>query len=588
LISKEWPETLPSDCGATSSDNIVKLLGWRSRNQPDQHAYTFLKSGDVPEETLTWAELDQQVRCLAACLQAMDAEGKPVLLVLPQGLDYVRAFFACLCAGAIAVPIYPPVRKSQAERIRGVVRDAGARVIVSTTHFVEMIREEIGRSPEMTGLQWLEIDRSELPRASEWRAPEITPDRLALLQYTSGSVGAPKGVMVSHRNILSNEAMIASAFENDERTVVGGWLPFFHDMGLIYQILHPLYLGVPAYLMSPMAFLQKPVRWLRAISHYGITVTGAPNFAYDLCVREIAAEEKRSLDLSCWRVAFNGAEPVRSETLHRFAEAFRECGFHPEALHPCYGMAETTLIATGGRPYSLPVEYRVSPGALGEDRAVPADSEERKPVTLVGCGHTLPGETVRIVHPETRSTCALGEVGEIWIAGPHVALGYWNAPEATSETFHACTSDTGEGPFLRTGDLGFLREDGELFVTGRRKELIIIRGRNYLPADVEQTVERSCPELAANGVAAFSIPTEDGEALAIVAEVRKEAAREVDPAALARSVARAVLLQHELQAREIALIRRGTLPRTTSGKIQRQACKAQLCAGTLRLLGGAR
>jgi 8-amino-7-oxononanoate synthase/acyl carrier protein len=402
-----------------------------------------------------------------------------------------------------------------------------------------------------------------------------------MLQYTSGSTGTPKGVMLTHANLMHNVQLICHAFEPSRQGVGLSWLPTYHDMGLVGGVLFAMFYGRPSVLMSPMAFLQKPIRWLRGITKYRVSISGGPNFAYDLCTDKITDDQLAGLDLSTWEVAFNGAEPVRADTLRRFTERFAPYGFKPEVHYPCYGMAETTLIVTGSYKGCPKVVRAFDGRQLDAGRVVPVPADHPGARWLVGCGHVLPDEVVRIVDPETCRSLPADRVGEIWVQSPSVAQGYWNNAEATQATFRAHLSDTGQGPFLRTGDLGFL-QDGELFVTGRIKDLIIIRGVNRYPQDVEQTVERASERIVSQGVAAFAVEQAQRERLVVVAEV--ERTRRDDWSDVIAAVRRAVTAEHELPPDAVVLVRFGSIPKTSSGKIQRHACRDDFLHGRLQVI----
>jgi amino acid adenylation domain-containing protein len=566
------------------ASSLVELLRWRARHQGERGAYTFL-DGETRELNLTYGELDRRARAIGALLQDLGASGRPALLLYPAGPDYVAAFFGCLYGNTTAVPAYPPRSQRSMPRIRTIVTDAQATVVLTTRAIYAKLERQLAELPDLAALTWRTSDEIDLALAEAWRDPRVTRDTLAFLQYTSGSTAAPKGVMVSHGNLLHNEELIKRACEHHSETPCVSWLPLYHDLGLIGNLIQSLYIGAPCTLMSPVAFLQRPIRWLEAITRYRAHTSGGPNFAYDLCVRKIAPEERERLDLSSWQVAFNGAEPVRWETLERFAEAFAPYGFRREAFFPCYGMAETTLIVSGGGKRQAPVVERLRASELERHRAVSAAGADARP--LVGCGHALDDLRVAIVHPQTLLECAPDEVGEIWVAGPSVCQGYWNRPEETAATFGATLADSGEGPFLRTGDLGFLH-DGELFITGRLKDLIIVRGQNHYPQDVEATVETCHAALRPGCGAAFSLAADDGgdERLVVVQElsrqVREPAPEEVDE--IAGAVRRALAEEHELKLHALVLIRQGTLPKTTSGKIQRRKCRQDFLAGELQVV----
>jgi len=563
---------------------LVDILHSRALDQPDKKAFTFLLDGETEEISLTYLELDLHARAIATRLQDLGASGERALLIYPPGLEFIAAFFGCLYAGVVAVPAYPPRRNQSLSRLQSIVEDAGATIALTTKTVLSNVERQFTQSPNLQALHWVATDNIASDLAQAWLQPAISSDTLAFLQYTSGSTGTPKGVMVTHANLLHNELMIQQAMQHTEKTIFAGWLPLFHDMGLIGNVLQPLYLGTPCILMSPVAFLQRPLRWLQAISRYKATTSGGPNFAYELCVSKITNEQRETLDLSSWEVAFNGAEPVRVETLERFATAFEPCGFRREAFYPCYGMAETTLLVSGGLKAALPVIKTVQGEALEEHRVVSASGENEEVRTLVGCGQTLLEQQIVIAHPDTLTPCPPNEVGEIWVWGNSVAQGYWNRPEETQATFRAYLAGTGEGPFLRTGDLGFL-QDGELFVTGRLKDLIIIRGRNHYPQDIELTVEQSHPVLQQGCTAAFSVEVNGQERLVVACEVERTSRRNLDVDAIGKSISQAVIEQHELEVYAILLLKTGSIPKTSSGKIQRRACRAGFLAGNLDVVG---
>jgi acyl-CoA synthetase (AMP-forming)/AMP-acid ligase II len=424
---------------------LVDLVGHRARCQPDDIAFTFLVDGENQQVHLTNAELDRQARAIGAWLESLDLVGQRALLLYPPGLEFVAAFFGCLYAGVTAVPVYPPRRNRSLARIQAIADDAEARVALTTDLVVKRVEPLIDETPHLKALTWLTTDHVPQGMDQRWERPDIHTDTVAFLQYTSGSTGTPKGVVLNHGNLLHNSALIAYAFEHTRSGTGVFWLPSYHDMGLIGGILQPLYVGRPNILMSPVAFLQKPYRWLSAITRFGATTSGGPNFAYDLCVRKITDEQKATLDLSTWQVAFNGAEPVREDTIERFCEAFAPCGFRREAFYPCFGMAEATLIVSGGYVKKPPVIRWFDAEALALHRVVPAEPHAPGARALVGCGENLPDQKIVIADPETRRQCPPDRVGEIWVRGPSIATGYWNQPEATEATFRERLEDTGEG-----------------------------------------------------------------------------------------------------------------------------------------------
>ena len=564
---------------------LVELLRWRAFNQPKQQAYTFLLDGEAEEQWLTYGELDRQARAVAALLQHYPTKGARALLLYPPGLDYIAAFFGCLYAGITAAPAHPPQFNRSMRRLQSIASDAQATLVLTTTSLLPNLERWLTDSPELKIATLIATDDTVAGMEDNWQEPLITRDTLAFLQYTSGSTAAPKGVMVSHANLMHNERLIRCAFEHQpQSTRVVGWLPLYHDMGLIGNVLQPLYVGAPCILMAPVAFLQKPCRWLEAISRYQATTSGGPNFAYDLCVRRVSAQQRETLDLSGWTVAFNGSEPIRYETLERFAAAFEPCGFRREAFYPCYGMAETTLIVSGGCKASPPVLQTVQRTSLEQNQVIPNPSKGDDGYTLVSSGRPLANLQIVIAHPKRLTRCADDEIGEIWVAGASIAQGYWRRPKATETVFKAYLADTGEGPFLRTGDLGFLKE-GELYVTGRLKDLIIIRGRNHYPQDIELTVEQSHPALRSGCGAAFSVDKNASEQLVVVQELERSALRRANADQVIGAIRQAVTEQHELQVYAVLLLKTGSIPKTSSGKIQRYACRAGFLDGGLAIVG---
>ncbi|MEG4277135.1 amino acid adenylation domain-containing protein [Microcoleus sp. MON1_C1] len=566
-----------------SCTNLVELLKNRALHQPEQK-YTFLLDGKTETASLTYRELDAIARSHAVRLQTLGVTGERALLLFPPGLDYLAAFFGCLYAKVIPVPLYPPKLKRNLAKISAIAKDAGATFAIAPARHLENLEQLCEQAPELKGLHWLTAEALG-DDGEKWQQPPIHPDEVAYLQYTSGSTSTPKGVMVSHANVLYNIEYIHRGFHHDAESVAVTWLPPFHDMGLIDGLLKPLYLGIPSYFMPPAAFIQNPMCWLEAISRYKATHSGGPNFAYDLCaskISKILGDGQKMLDLSSWRVAYNGAEPIHKETLERFTKAFEPCGFHADAFCPAYGMAETTLkiatVRSGATPTFLPVDA----GALENNHIVEVVEGEGGARTLVGCGFPEFGTKVAIVNPESLTQCQRQEVGEIWVAGETVARGYWNRPEETEKTFQAYVSDTSEGPFLRTGDLGFLR-DGELFITGRLKDLIIIRGRNLYPQDIERTAERSHPSLRQGAIAAFSVEVAGEEQLVIVQELQSRKAPD-NAEEIISAIRSSIAQEYEVQVYGVVLIKPGSIPKTTSGKIQRRAAYADFLADNLEVV----
>jgi amino acid adenylation domain-containing protein len=564
--------------------SIVDVLQVRAAERSDRIAYRFLADGEVESSQVTYAQQDAAARAIAANLLERKAAGERALLLYRPSLDFISAFLGCLYAGVIPVPLYPPGSNRSLPRLSAVAADAQPRFILTMAASLSTIQNWVALMPGGNGIQVIATDQIAAENADDWVRPAINSGSLAFLQYTSGSTSAPKGVMVTHGNLLHNQKMISRAFAQSESSVIVSWLPLYHDMGLIGGVLQPLYLGAECILMSPLAFVQKPIRWLQAITKYRASTSGGPNFSYDLCASKIMEAEREDLDLSSWNVAFNGAEPVRAETLKRFSRAFAVCGFREEAFYPCYGLAEATLFVSGGIPGALPRIHSVDPQSLQQGNAIAAAGKDTK--KLVSCGRAWEEQQLLIVDPERATICADGEIGEIWVCGPSVAQGYWNRPKETARDFQVVLSgEAGQArarQFLRTGDLGFFYE-GELLITGRIKDLIIVRGRNYYPQDLELTAERTHAVLRPGCGAAFSIENGHDERVVLVQEI-EVASPVADLQAIAEGVRGAISQEHELALHDVVLIKAGTIPKTSSGKIQRHACKAKYLKNELHVI----
>jgi acyl-CoA synthetase (AMP-forming)/AMP-acid ligase II len=484
----------------------------------------------------------------------------------------------------VAVPMMIPRRDSRRDASRAILADCTPRFVMAPRALIEASRPDLRERFAGTGIEW--VFPEEIPAAADDGAPPARPQRgdIAFLQYTSGSTAAPKGVMVGHGNLIANSEMIRIAFANTRRSTYVSWVPLYHDMGLIVNVLQSLYVGALCVLMAPAAFLQRPLDWLRAIGEFRAEVAGGPNFAFDHCVARYRAGEMAGIDLSCWKLAFNGAEPVRADTLARFAATFAPHGFAATTPYPAYGMAEATLLISGGRRGAGPVLRRVSRQALQQNRVAPPAREEDAQL-LVGCGRPLAGEDLAIVDPQSGRRCAAGEIGEIWVRGPHVAQGYWHNPEATRASFAGRIAGEDFSAWLKTGDLGFLDAAGEVFITGRIKDLIIIRGVNHYPQDIEHTAETCHPALRRHGAAAFGVNDATGEErLVVVQEVERGFRHRLDPREIAATIRAAIIREHDLAPYRIVLIRPGTLPQTTSGKIQRGLARTLWLAGALEVI----
>lgn len=545
------------------------VLRRHAQKQPERIAYTFLNDGeDEVREPITYAELDRRARAVGSRLQAMARHGDRALLLLPPGLDYVVAFMACLYAGITAVPAYPPRNARNLPRVRAIVQDSHAVVVLTVTADEVRLRALTDEIEDMPPLRWVAVDAVPTDEHTLWRPSGSDDETLAFLQYTSGSTGVPKGVMVSHANLLHNSERIHRFFQLNDASVCASWLPPYHDMGLIGGILQPLYAGVTGHLMAPVTFLQRPLRWFEMISRERATHSGGPDFAFDLCARRISSDQCEGLDLSSWRVAYNGAEPVRAGTLDRFAAVFAGTGFRREFFLPCYGLAEATLLVTGTPGV---VTCDVDPAAQEQGRLEASTADNAR--TLVACGPI--DDSVAVVDPATSQPCAEGIVGEIWVDNPGVARGYWQRPEESAAAFGARTAD-GRGPWMRTGDLGAVH-DGLLYVTGRIKDLVILAGRNLYPTDIEVVAQACGDELRQGFGVAFSIEHEGQERLVVLQEL--DFRRKVDAQEMSQRIAGRIAAVFEAVPYSVRLLKTGSLPVTSSGKLRRRDARAMYLAG---------
>lgn len=571
--------------------SLVELLRYRAQHQPQQLAYQFLEDGKKEAAAYTYGELDSQARAIAASLQQAQAKGQRALLLYPQGVEVMAAFCGCLYAGVIAIPVPPPDAgrmKRALPRLREIVKDAAASYVLTTQRIIDLFQsdragEGAADFPEFDTMTWIDTEVVDLALGDQWQDPQVDKDVLAYLQYTSGSTSVPKGVMLSHYNLMHHSDYLqrACGYTPDGATVT--WMPYFHDYGLVEGLIQPLYTGMPCYIMSPLAFVKRPQRWLEAITKYRATHSQAPNFAYDQCVRRIKPAKRQGLDLSSWRAAGNAAEPINPRVMREFAEAYAPHGFQWTTFAPAYGLAEATLLVSSKAVGTEPVILPLDADALEQGRValVKGDSSQRD---TVSCGHLVCETEVAIAHPDTLVRCAPDTVGEIWVADPGVASGYWQRPEVSAETFQARLKDEpAAGPYLRTGDLGFLK-DGQLYITGRIKDLIIIRGTNHYPQDIEWTVQQVSPALRPDYGAAFSIIEEGEEKLVVVQEVERQHQLELPTEEVLADLRQAISEVHELQVHAIALVKSGNVLKTSSGKIQRRACRARFLEGTLEVI----
>lgn len=566
-----------------SARTLADFFRYRCRETPSQLAYASIRDNLEIECQLTYGELEQAVDSLVGYLVRRVQPGARVLLLYPPGIDVVIAFWACICAGLVPVPAPPldPVRRKHSlPRLHAIIEDAQVALVLTTSGLAEA-SSDLPIVEGRSRAEWLATDRSFDPGGTV-TMPQLNDSSLAYLQYTSGSTASPRGVMISHRNILAQCKALQEVAGVDFKSRSLCWLPYFHDYGLVHGIIAPFYAGIPAYLMSPLTFLRRPLRWLEAIDRFGITHSGAPNFAYESCIKALSQQKDWTAHLQRWVVASCGAEPIHAETINEFTEAFHVHGFAGEAFSPAYGLAEFTLVVTTKRLGQEPLVLPVADDALAAHRVLQVSSGVEGARRLVGCGPPLPDTTVRIVDPVTLAGCAADQVGEIWVAGPCTSQGYWNHDADQDVSFRALLSGDTQRTFMRTGDMGFLH-DGELFVTGRLKDLIILHGRNLYPHDIERTVERSHPGLRINGGAAFSVQEGREELLVVLQELERTAI--VDVEAMAIAIRQAVMEVHEAVVSSVVLVRSGGLPKTSSGKIQRRASKDAFQSKTLPIIG---
>jgi len=564
----------------------VEVLQHRANEEPDKKAFIYLDQGEVEVDSLTYSELDQQARQIAAHLQAKHEPGERAFLLFPSGLDFVRAMYGCLYAGIIPIPSNPPRLNRPADRLEAIVKDAQASFALTDTDFLKdlPLREE--KIPLLKNLEWIDLTSIGYDPGLSWQEPKLNKENLAFIQYTSGSTASPKGVLITFGNLYYNRNVLFAnrSVEDREKSVTLNWVPMFHDMGLITGLFQSIYDRSQSIMMSPVAFLQRPARWLEAITKYKATASGGPNFSFELCMNKITLEERKSLDLSSWVIPFNSAEPIRAETQIRFTQEFAPYGFKHEAFLPCYGLAEATLLVSAYIGEKKPITYNVERSALEEGKIKAVDVKKTNTTQeLVSCGPPLLEIQIAIVNPKTLKRSPKDEVGEIWISGDNITKGYWNRPEDTKKLCQAFIEDTGEGPFLRTGDFGFMH-GGHLYVTGRLKDMIIVRGRNYYPQDVELTVQASHPALQKGAGAAFAIMVDDLEHLVIVQEVKRTYRNKIDVDEVSKAIRFAVAEAHGIRAHAIVFIHPYSIPKTSSGKLMRNETRAQYLDKNLKII----
>jgi amino acid adenylation domain-containing protein len=572
------PDSVANLAARTLNDRMASI----AESEPERAAFTFLSADAQGESHWSYGKLHSEAMRVAGWLREVGAIGKPVLLLLPTGLDYLAAFFGCLYAGAVAVPAYPPRRREKLNRLREMINDCQATFVLTNRNIRSHVANYGEPIADLQNLNWLVLEDCVLETAAAWRNTSIAEGDIAFLQYTSGSTCRPKGVAVSHANLMAMQQMIQIAMKHSSKTVVASWLPPYHDMGLIGDILQPIYVGGRCVLMAPQSFLQRPIAWLEAISRFRATTSGAPNFAYDLCASKCSLEAISKLDLSCWTVAYNGSEPISAAVLDRFAEKFSSSGFRRESLYPCYGLAEATLMVASSAVGQAPLTRVIDGDAVErQQRVVTFDRVGRK-TTIVSSGRPVAGQLVKIVDPEKLTLCDPESVGEIWVSGPNVVQSYWGKEQLSQTTLRASLAVDDGMRYLRTGDLGVLLE-GELFVMGRLKDLIILRGRNYHPQDIEATVRESCGLVAPGSVAAFAIVESGEEQLAVAVEAKRQLRTDTEIQTLIEHVRTAIARDHDIVPFAVAVVAPGGIPKTTSGKLQRKACSELFNEGRLEL-----
>ncbi|MGC1331024.1 amino acid adenylation domain-containing protein [Pseudomonas sp.] len=550
------------------ASSLVESLQQRAALTPDREALRFLVDGEEAFEALSYRQLAQRAQAIAVWLRQQAGLGERAVLLFPSGLDYVASFYGCLYAGVIAVPAYPPesTRSQHLQRLQSIIEDAQPKVILTDSTVAGLLGDSIGAQVNV-----LAVDQVPADLAADWRTPVLVADDIAFLQYTSGSTSRPKGVQVSHANLMANERLIARGFGIHPQDVLVSWLPLYHDMGLIGGLLQPIYSGVPCVLMSPRHFLERPVRWLQAMTRYQGTLSGGPDFAYRLCTERVADSALAQLDLRHWQLAYSGSEPIRRETLQGFAQRFAPCGFTQRAYFACYGLAEATLFVTGSqRGHGIAVDEFDSQ-ALADNRLLPGIGSP-----LVDCGSAQPEHQVRICEVQSGQPLADGQVGEIWAAGASIAKGYWRNQDASEHAFVQADGRT----WLRTGDLGSLQQ-GRLRVTGRLKDMLIVRGQNLYPQDLERAVETAVSAVRPGRVGVFAIEHQGREAIGVAAEIGRGTQNKITAQALAEAIRLAVSQVCQEAPAVVALLNPGALPKTSSGKLQRSTCRAMLQDGSL-------
>ena len=570
-MTKVQPLKVEQNFDISTITNLASLLWSRAEHSPDNVAYIYIVDGEDDAMTITYSELHHQACQIALAIKDRALGQDKALLLYGPGLDFIAAFFGSIYAGIIAIPTYMPPRQKKIENIKAIMSDAETSIILCSGEIQREIESHIQNNGEAFDAIWINSESTHCYNPDQWLEPLRRSDDIAFFQYTSGSTDNPKAVMVTHANIMANELVIKQAFRHDNETIGLGWLPHYHDMGLIGNILQTIYIGRPCILMSPFHFIQKPLRWLQAISRYRATSSGGPNFAFELCISKIKEQDKHNLDLSCWKLAFTGAEIIRQETLDRFSKAFEACGFDKNAFYPCYGLAESTLFVSG-RPLNSNDSSNMIDENCNPVKSSPILNPDDSILEPVSCGNSWDKHCMEIVNPDTMEKCDQGQIGEIWVHGPSVAKGYWRRAEQTEKIFKAKLKYETDKSYLRTGDLGFKRNNN-LYITGRLKDLMIIRGQNYHPYDIERTVANSSAALVSNGGAIFAVQIQNEEKVVILQEVERNHLKSINHEHTVSQIRSEVLRHHGLRVFAVALLKPVTIPKTSSGKIMRYKCR---------------
>ncbi len=563
--------------------NFAGLLRIRAKQHPDKTVFIFLEDGINETARITYGELERKASLVAAALLEKNKKGERCILLFQAGIDFIVAFMGCLLAGVIAVPSYPPRRNRKNERFQAIVDNCKPSVIIAS----DSIANDLQKNPEdhekIKNIRLISFDKLEFSQENMVAKSEISKEDIAFLQYTSGSTGMPNGVMVSHGNLIHNSEIIKKAFNHDENLRGVNWLPPFHDMGLIGTLLQPIYVGGQNAIIPPTSFLRYPERWLKAITKYKGNTVGGPNFALDYCCDKISEEDKKEIDLSSVEIFFCGSEPIRESTLNRFSEYFMNCGFKAGMFYPCYGLAESTLICTGGDYKDKPAYFSAEKNSLETENKIRPVKGNKQALSFVACGYPFYDMEVIIADHNKKEICPNGQTGEIWVNGPSVCKGYWKNAVKTKGTFHAVLKNNEQQKYMRTGDVGFIHE-GQLYITGRLKDLIIIRGQNFFPQDIENTVESCHQALRKYSGAVFSADIKQEERLVIVSEVERSYIRNLDNEEVFNTIREAVSEEYNIAPFAMVLIKTGSILKTSSGKIQRLATKKAFLQNELNVI----